>query len=106
MGGRENGRATSRERGYTNKWEQARMAYLRVHPLCVLCMAKGKTHVAQVVDHVVPHRGNMDRFWDSTNWQSLCRSCHNSTKQRDEKSPDRGCDERGIPFAMSHHWHR
>ena len=24
-------------------------------------------------------------FWDATNWQPLCQSHHNSTKQREER---------------------
>lgn len=40
---------------------------------------------AQVVDHVVPHRGNQALFWDRANWQPLCSSHHNRDKQRIEK---------------------
>ena len=31
---------------------------------------------ATVVDHVIPHRGNKQLFWDEKNWQPLCKSCH------------------------------
>ncbi|MGA9851855.1 MAG: HNH endonuclease [Gammaproteobacteria bacterium] len=41
------------------------------------CEKNGKTMLASVVDHIVPHRGNTTIFWDRTNWQSLCRRCHN-----------------------------
>lgn len=40
---------------------------------------------ATVVDHIVPHRGNAVLFWDETNWQSLCKGCHDSAKQSEEK---------------------
>jgi len=32
---------------------------------------------ALVVDHIQPHKGNDDLFWDASNWQSLCEACHN-----------------------------
>jgi 5-methylcytosine-specific restriction endonuclease McrA len=32
---------------------------------------------ASVVDHVKPHRGDITLFHDQSNWQSLCRECHN-----------------------------
>lgn len=31
---------------------------------------------ATVVDHKMPHKGNMALFWDHDNWQSLCKPCH------------------------------
>lgn len=63
-------------RGYDRKWREARVMYLRRHPLCVLCQAEGKLTPATVVDHVIPHRGDMKLFWDKSNWQGLCRKCH------------------------------
>lgn len=65
-------RPTAYERGYDRRWQDARELYLRQHPLCVMCLAEGRTTAARVVDHVVPHRGNQRLFWDETNWQSLC----------------------------------
>jgi 5-methylcytosine-specific restriction protein A len=29
-----------------------------------------------VVDHKVPHRGDMKLFWDRNNWQSMAKECH------------------------------
>lgn len=42
--------------------------------------------LASVVDHIKPHRGNQDLFWDKSNHAALCRHCHNSYKQKLEKS--------------------
>jgi len=33
---------------------------------------------ATVVDHVIPHRGNQDIFWDQSNWQAMSKPCHDS----------------------------
>ena len=64
-------RLNSAKRGYNNAWNKARTAYLMMHPLCVTC-----GEPATEVDHIIPHKGNMKLFWDSTNWQSLCHKCH------------------------------
>lgn len=48
-----------------------------VHPLCVHCLKQGRTEAATVVDHIIPHCGDMVLFWDSANnWQSLCKTHH------------------------------
>ena len=47
----------------------------------------------------------MKLFWDRANWQSLCKPCHDSWKQRLEKSGiEPGCDRSGVPVAAGHHW--
>ncbi len=63
-------------RGYNAEWRKARAAYLRRHPLCVECQKEGKLTPATVVDHIIPHRGDSKLFWDESNWQSLCKGCH------------------------------
>lgn len=70
-------RGTSAQRGYGFKWQQAREGWLRNHPLCVECEKDGRIEPAVVVDHIDPHRGDMVKFWDAGNWQSLCVRCHN-----------------------------
>lgn len=32
--------------------------------------------MAEVVDHIVPHKGDLSLFWSRSNWQSLCKRCH------------------------------
>jgi len=83
-------RGSSRRRGYTTAWQKARAAYLSRHPLCVFCERDGRVTAAAVVDHIEPHRGDHEKFWDSDNWQSLCKKHHDSTKQREEKRWPRG----------------
>lgn len=75
----------STQRGYGYKWQQARLGFLAKHPLCVYCQREGRVTEATVVDHKVPHRGNMKLFWDQGNWAPLCASCHSSVKQAEEK---------------------
>lgn len=78
------GRGTAAQRGYTSRWRTARARYLSEHPLCVLCESEGRVTAAEVVDHIRPHRGDMDLFWDEDNWQSLCKQHHDAkTASRD-----------------------
>ena len=78
-------RPSAAKRGYDRQWRKARRAYLARHPLCVRCKATGRTVTASEVDHIVPHRGDRKLFWDLTNWQPLCKSCHSRHKQREER---------------------
>lgn len=98
-------RATSSQRGYNKRWERARGTFLRKHPLCAMHLKLGRYVAATVVDHIIPHRGDQTLFWDSSNWQALCETCHNAHKQRQEKGGGLvGCDVAGRPIDPSHHW--
>ncbi|QDC05039.1 HNH endonuclease [Pseudomonas sp. SWI7] len=77
---------TSSQRGYNYKWQKARERYLLEKPLCVYCDRLGRVTAASVVDHVIAHRGDMTLFWDQSNWQPLCKPCHDSVKQAEEAS--------------------
>lgn len=83
----------------TAAWLRLRKKQLGREPLCRFCKSKGIITEANTVDHRMPHKGDMDKFFDIMNLQSLCKSCHSSTKQRLEKSGDFGCDENGIVEA-------
>lgn len=76
-------RGTRTERGYNNQWGRARKGWLNVNPLCVAHLAEGRVVAGEVVDHIVPHKGDNKLFWDKTNWQTLCIPCHNSKTARE-----------------------
>jgi 5-methylcytosine-specific restriction protein A len=103
-------RGTAAERGYDSRWTKARAYYLRKHPLCVYCQREGRISAANVVDHKINHKlkdaidssdaGRIAQaralFWSSDNWQSLCKPCHDSTKQTEDRGKKRlvvGSDE-------------
>lgn len=75
-------RGSARQRGYTYDWEKASKAFLREHPLCVECLKENRLTPAEVVDHIIPHRGNKKLFWDKSNWQSLCKHHHDQKTAR------------------------
>jgi 5-methylcytosine-specific restriction protein A len=76
-------RPSATRRGYGPRWRRARAAYLARHPLCVPCAAGGRLAPATVVDHVVPHHGDQRLFWDESNWQGLCKPCHDAKTARE-----------------------
>ncbi|WP_306438138.1 HNH endonuclease signature motif containing protein [Paenibacillus sp. MDMC362] len=43
-----------------------------------MCLQTNQVTTATVVDHIKPHKGNKQLFWDCDNWQALCVPCHNS----------------------------
>ncbi len=77
-------RGTAAQRGYDSKWQKARKGFLSKHPLCIKCQEQSKVTPAEVVDHIIPHKGDKKLFWDRSNWQPLCNSCHSKkTRQQD-----------------------
>lgn len=91
----------------TKGWRVLRSRQLSLEPLCRLCRQAGRTVPARVVDHVEPHRGDRAKFFDASNLQSLCKTCHDSIKQRAEKSGVLvGCALDGSPLCKQHPWFR
>ena len=74
---RDRERGTAHQRGYDARWSKARDEFLAQHPLCVECRKKDYINPATVVDHIIPHKGDKELFWDKKNWQPLCETHHN-----------------------------
>lgn len=68
----------------SREWREGRLEHLRANPLCIRCIKEDKVTVATIVDHRVPHQGHAKLFFDRNNWDSLCKSHHDSEKQREE----------------------
>ena len=90
---------TSSQRGYGSRWRKARDGFLKANPLCAYCQKQGRVEPATVVDHIKPHKGDQTLFWDKANWQPLCKQCHDSVKQREERGrPVVAYDLDGYPI--------
>ena len=88
------------------RWRLLRVRILRDNPLCVYCEQAGRITAATVVDHIRPHRGNLDRFWDRDNLQPLCKTCHDSVAEQKDRlgyAPGVGVD--GEPLDPGHPWY-
>jgi 5-methylcytosine-specific restriction endonuclease McrA len=46
----------------TARWKRLRKLQLTQHPLCKFCLQRGIVTRANVVDHVVPHKGDWTEF--------------------------------------------
>ena len=69
---RESRRSAEHYHLYNNeRWRKASRAFRAENPYCAVCEAP-----CQSVDHIQPHDGDYDLFWDSSNWQALCNKCH------------------------------
>ena len=79
-------RGSAAQRGYNARWRKARLIWLGSHQMCAVCLSRGIRRIATIVDHIVPHRGNTDIFWDQSNWQSLCRECHDTKTMQEVNS--------------------
>lgn len=77
--------SSDRSKPYSHKWRKERARFLKENTLCVRCFKNGKLVKATVVDHVTPHRGDMELFWDRSNWQVLCKSCHDSKTATEDR---------------------
>lgn len=86
----------------TAAWRARRTHQLGAESLCAFCLAAGLTSPATIADHIVPHRGDPDLFWFG-DLQSLCKTHHDSTKQREEKGGwDSMADLSGYPIDPNH----
>ena len=81
-------RPSAAKRGYGSKWQRVSKAYLRKHSLCVKCLAQGKYVTATVVDHIIPFRDNEILHWDESNFQALCKACHDKKTWTEDKNPE------------------
>lgn len=75
----EQARGSATERGYDGAWRKASKAFLAAHPVCVSCDKS-----ATLVDHVTAHKGDRVLFWDRSNWQPMCASCHGRKTVRED----------------------
>ena len=71
-------RPSAAKRMYDGRWRRATAAYLAANPVAVdyFQCHNGKAYAAEVVDHIVPHRGDWKLFWDQANWQGLTKADH------------------------------
>ena len=43
---------------------------------CRKCSTVKRPVIGNILDHITPHKGDYRLFWDQTNWQLLCKRCH------------------------------
>ena len=73
-------RPSASARGYDSKWREAREGFLAKHPTCARCGAP-----ATIVNHKIPHKRDKSLFWLRTNWEPMCKPCHDGPVQSQER---------------------
>jgi 5-methylcytosine-specific restriction endonuclease McrA len=87
-GPRDAGYRQHKRRLYSRKWEKLREHHLANNPLCARHAARGEVVGATIVHHVRPHRGDLRLLMDAGNLESLCKRCHDSDAQREERAAE------------------
>lgn len=66
-------RTSARQKGYDNAWDRYRRRFLHYNKSCYCCGGE-----STVVDHIVAHKGDTEKFKDIKNHMPLCAWCHNT----------------------------
>jgi 5-methylcytosine-specific restriction endonuclease McrA len=82
----------------SRRWRRIRAELLARNPLCEFCTKQGRVTPATIADHIEPHRGDLEKFWNSP-LQALCATCHSSTKQAMENDRVMGFGADGWPLG-------
>jgi 5-methylcytosine-specific restriction enzyme A len=81
------------------RWRRLQKHQKAKQPLCERCLKRGLTRAATECHHKVPHKGDPALFWDPTNLESICKSCHDRDAQREELGSIQAVDEDGWPLS-------
>lgn len=65
---------------YDWAWQKYTKAFLS-KPVNALCTC-GCGELSKVVDHITPHKGNYDLFWNTDNHQGMAKTCHDAKTAR------------------------
>lgn len=72
----------------TSRWQTQRAVVTDEQPICNACHATSSS----LADHVIPaeiyiatHGGDLEAFFDPSNLQGLCVSCHRKKTSREQK---------------------
>ena len=93
----------------SKRWRRLRAEILAKQKYCQCPHHRGKCVEANVVDHIIPHKGDTKLFWDRSNLQVLTKECHDKYKQSQERGGagfDMGCDAQGNPLNPDSDWFR
>lgn len=76
---------------YSRRWKELRKAvWVRDAYTCrktgTLCIGRYPAGDSPVADHIIPHRGDPDLFWDINNVQTVSKEYHDSEKQGQERA--------------------
>jgi 5-methylcytosine-specific restriction endonuclease McrA len=71
-----NGKAEWHELYNSPEWRAYSKDFRIRNPLCIDCLENNVATPTEVTDHIKPHRGDLQLFWDPTNHAPRCKRCH------------------------------
>ena len=66
------------------RYKRARLHFMSHNPFCKHCSTSTRPVVSIILDHIIPHKGDASLFWDVSNWQMLCKKCHDKKTARED----------------------
>ena len=85
-----------------SQWRLRARRQIARHPLCAFCLERGVVTAAEVADHIFPHGGDLEKFWNGE-LRSLCKVCHDrGAKHAQSKGFLPGHDADGMPRDRRH----
>ena len=69
-------RPSAWKRGYDGGYLKLRKYHLKSNRICVRCEKEGYIVDANIVDHIIPHKGDRKLRLDLNNLQTLCKRHH------------------------------
>lgn len=87
-------RPSAHQRGYGWRWQRFSRWFLS-QPENAVCAVEGCGRLATQTDHVIPHRGDMEKFWEGP-FQGLCARHHSEKTCKEDGGlgrPRRSHDE-------------
>lgn len=94
----------------TKAWRDLRRAKLSAQAVCEVCEKRGRSVLADTVDHIVAINAGGDPFPPLSGLMSLCAECHNSKTARMDRGNSKGtgrwkgCDVDGNPIDPDDDW--
>lgn len=81
-------------------WKKKRAVFLKENPLCAYCKLKGRYVLANVVDHIVDIQDRPELRLESSNFRSLCITCHNTKTAKKHSNNSTGTVNGAIDFSI------
>lgn len=94
-------RGSAHSRGYSRRWQKARITVLQREPLCrVSLLLFGETREADVLDHFYPHRRISWLFWTRKLWVPMSKRVHDGWKQEIEAQGEAVLDHYALELGL------
>jgi 5-methylcytosine-specific restriction endonuclease McrA len=86
---------------YGSKWRRESKAWLSMGrngiAVDLFGTHRGRVVKAELVDHIIPHKGNRSLFWDRSNWQGLTKRDHDRKTALEQAGRWHPADMRELP---------